>query len=421
MQKPDGSFIEKTSRGFENIQGEDIGTCLFDADGDHDLDLYVCEGGNEDVEASTNLIDKLYINDGHANFTLSSQILPTFHFESTSCVRAADIDQDGDQDLFVGVRVKPLYYGVPVNGYILINDGKGNFTDQTNTWAASLTNIGMITDVQWADLNNDKKVDLVVCGEYLPVKVFLNNGKSLVPADHAAANGWWSSLFATDLDQDGDIDLIAGNHGLNSRFKAYPDQPIRLYINDFDQNGTVEQVLTSFREGREYPFVLKHDLISQIPSLKKKFLKYSSFAGQTIQGIFSDKQMQNTIIDTASWLQSSVLLNDGKGYFKTEALPVEAQFSPVYAVYADDFDHDGKPEIILGGNQYRTKPETGRYDASWGLVLNRKKDQWTAMTSSESGIQIRGEIRDIKPIKIKGKKCLLIARNNDTPLIYSYK
>jgi hypothetical protein len=212
-----------------------------------------------------------------------------------------------------------------------------------------------------------------------------------------------------------------GNHGLNSRFKVQPGHPLKMYVNDFDQNGTVEQILTTYREGRDYPFALKHDLISQMPILKKKYLHYKTFAGKDIFDYFPKDKQTNTLIDSISTLETSIFLNDGKGRFTLKTLPVEAQFSPVYAIFSDDFNGDGLKDLILGGNLYRTRPEIGRYDASYGLVLVQEKDgSFKTMSAEKSGIRIRGEIRDIQPIVLGGKKSLIIARNNDSPLIYSY-
>ena len=424
IQQKDGSFKMSVPDAFKgNRENEDMGMAWIDVDGDHDLDLYVCSGGSEDPEASSNLMDRLYINNsagGNINFTLSPQVLPTFKFESTSCVRPCDIDGDGDMDLFVGMRYKPFYYGLPVNGYMLIND-KSNFTNQTSTIAPQLTGCGMITDATWADVNNDHLPDLILCGEYMPIKIFINKGGKFIQENVVSSKGWWNTLAAVDLDGDGDIDIVGGNHGLNSRFKASPTQPIKLYVNDFDQNGTVEQILTSYRENKEFPFALKHDLIAQMPAMKKKYLKYASFAGQTIQDYFPPNIINASVIDSVDFLQTAVFYNDGTGHFTPGTLPIEAQFSPVYAVYCDDFNHDGKLDILLGGNQYRTKPETGRYDASYGQVLLQHENHlFEALSIAQSGIKIIGEVRDIKPIQIKGKKYMVVARNNSTPLIYSY-
>jgi len=422
MQTVHGTMVLVTQPSFEaNRQSEDMGSALADFDGDGDLDIYVCSGGSEDAEASSNLMDRLYLNGDRGHFRLSTQTLPTFKFESTSCTRSCDFDRDGDMDLFVGVRAKPFYYGVPVNGYLLINDSMGQFTDQTKALAPGLSELGMITDARWADVDGDAQLDLIVCGEFMPIRIFKNSNGHLSPLGQAGTNGWWHCVLDVDLDGDGDMDLVAGNLGLNSRFKVLPNHPIKMYVNDFDQNGTVEQILTTYREGHDYSFTLKHDLLSQMPILKKKYLRYASFAGKDIYDYFPKDKQKNTLIDSISTLETSVYINDGKGQFTLKRLPVEAQFSPVYAIYSDDFNGDGKKDIILGGNLYRTKPEIGRYDASYGLVLTQQNDgSFKPLSSIESGILIHGEIRDIQPIKLGSKKTLIIARNNDSPIFYSY-
>ncbi|HNR08347.1 MAG TPA: VCBS repeat-containing protein [Saprospiraceae bacterium] len=423
LQQRDGSFSHTNQPAMEGHRAsEDTGSGLFDADGDGDLDLYVCSGGSEYSEASSDLMDRLYLNDGKGQFTWTRQPLPTFRFESSSCVRPCDVDGDGDEDLFVGIRAKPFNYGLPVNGYLLINDGKGSYTDETKTRAPRLLQLGMITDARWADLDGDSVKELIVCGEYMPLQIFKNTGGQWALVQAAGPTGWWRCLLDVDIDGDGDMDLVAGNHGLNSRFKTQPGHPLKMYVNDFDQNGTVEQIITTFREGRDYPFTLKHDLLAQMPVLKKKYLHYSDFAGKTLDDFFSPAQRANTWVDSVTTLETTLFINDGKGRFSSKALPVEAQFSPVYALFSDDFNGDGKKDLILGGNLYRTKPETGRYDASYGLVLTQTENQeFRALPATESGICIRGEIRDIQAIRIQGKKALIIARNHDRPLFYTYR
>jgi len=422
MQTLGGTLVHVTQPAFEGSrESEDMGSALADFDGDGDLDLYVCSGGSEDAEASSNLMDRLYLNGDRGHFKSSGQTLPTFKFESTSCVRASDFDQDGDIDLFVGVRAKPFYYGVPANGYLLVNDGKGQFTEQTKVLAPGLIELGMITDARWSDIDGDAQPDLIVCGEFMPIRIFKNSNGQLTPLSQAGSNGWWHCILDVDLDGDGDMDLVGGNLGLNNRFKVQPGHPLKMYVNDFDQNGTVEQILTTYREGRDYPFALKHDLISQMPILKKKYLHYKTFAGKDLFDYFPKDKQTNTLIDSISTLETSIYINNGKGQFTLKSLPIEAQFSPVYAIYSDDFNGDGLKDLILGGNLYRTKPEIGRYDASYGLVLTQQKDgSFKAWSAKASGIKIRGEIRDIQPIVLGGKKSLIIARNNDSPLIYSY-
>ncbi|MEX2234468.1 MAG: VCBS repeat-containing protein, partial [Cyclobacteriaceae bacterium] len=272
IQTENGIFKRSNERLFENDKtSEDMGSVFFDADNDGDQDLYVCSGGNEFSPSSTALIDRLYFNDGRGDYTRSSQILPSSTtFESTSTAKAADYDGDGDQDLFVGVRMRSFLYGLPMKGYVLNNDGKGNFSDVTNVIAPQLHEAGMITDAVWADIDVDGDQDLLVVGEYMPVKVFVNtDGKfsdQTGRAGFAKSNGWWNRIEAADLDQDGDIDFVLGNHGVNSKFKASFEKPVCMYVNDFDQNGAIEHLICTFNGEKSYSLILRHDLVSQIPS-----------------------------------------------------------------------------------------------------------------------------------------------------------
>jgi len=396
---------------------EDTDALFFDADGDKDMDLYVCSGGNEFSPNSTALINRLYFNDGKGNFTKSPQVLPSYIFESTSCVRAADFDGDNDLDLFVGVRLIPFRYGVPCKGYVLINDGKGNFSDVTSKVAPGLIDVGMITDAAWFDYDKDNKPDLVIAGEYMPVRIFHNENNVLkeVSADAGLqnTNGWWNRLVITDINHDGYADIIAGNHGLNSRFIASPEKPVNMYIGDFSGNGTMQQVTTCYFKDSSYPIHLRHDLVSVLPYLKKKYLKYDSYKNETISDIFSGDQLSKAIKLSAYTMNTTVFINNTKGKFISKPLPVEAQFSPVYAIAADDYDNDGNIDILLGGNLFQAKPEVGIYDASYGLMLRGDgKGNFSALTPQQSGINIRGAIRDIVPVMAGRKKLMLIGENN---------
>lgn len=402
---------------------EDMGSVFFDADKDNDLDLYVCSGGNEFSSSSAALLDRLYFNDGNGNFTKSSQALPVKSFESTSTVKVADYDGDGDLDLFVGVRLKPFSYGQPMNGYILNNDGKGRFSNVTTDVAPELGNIGMITDAAWADVDGDKDPDLTVVGEYMPVKVFVNMEGKLKDRTGLSglekSNGWWNRIEAADLDNDGDTDFVIGNHGLNSRFKARTEKPVCMYVKDFDENGTIEHLICTYYGERNYPMVLRHDLVSQIPSLKKKYLKYESFKNETLNEIFTPEQMEGALELKAFELRSSILINQGNGKFSLNPLPLEAQLSPVYGIEIFDFNNDGFPDIVTGGNLYSVKPEVGRYDASYALLLQGDgKGNFVSVPAAKSGIEAHGEVRDILTLKNGRDVMLVMSRNNDNVLLY---
>ncbi len=397
---------------------EDTDALFFDADNDGDADLYVCSGGNEFSPNSTALMNRLYTNDGKGRFTKSGQVLPSYIFESTSCVRAADYDGDGDMDLFVGVRLKSFSYGYPCKGYVLQNNGKGFFTDVTETVAPALKQAGMITDAQWLDYDNDKKPDLAVTGEYMPVRIFHNEGGKLTEVTEAAGlgktNGWWNRLIIADVNHDGYADMIAGNHGLNSRFKATAEKPVSMYVSDFDNNGSIEQIITCYNKDSAYPMVLRHDLVNVLPYLKKKYLKYENYKEQTITKMFTEEQLKKAVRLEAFMMQSSVLINNKNGTFSVQALPTAAQLSPMYGIAAEDFDGDGHVDIVMGGNFYESKPEVGIYDASYGTFMRGDgKGGFKAMSAQQSGINIRGAVRDMVTIKNGKKKRLLVAMNNE--------
>ena len=423
IQTKGGKFLKQNKNVFDkDKESEDIMSVFFDADNDGDMDLYVCSGSNEFSTSSIALADRLYINDGKGNFTKSPQILPTFTFESTSTVKPFDYDRDGDMDLFVGVRSHPFLYGVPMNGYILNNDGKGNFTNVTPLIAQGLQNIGMITGAVWSDVNTDGRMDLIVVGEYMPITIFINEAGKFIDRTEQfglnKTNGWWNTIESADLDGDGDIDFVLGNHGLNSRFRASEDKPVCMYVNDFDKNGTVEQIICTYNGDKSYPMVLRHDLMAQIPTLKKRYLKYESFKDQLITDIFTKEELSNAIRLNVYELSNSLLLNQGAKGFLLKHLPVEAQYSVTYAINIDDFDDDGNKDIILAGNLYNVKPEVGQYDAGYGTFLRGDgKGNFHVVPISKSGLVLDGEIRDLETITVAGKKYLLAARNNDSILI----
>lgn len=416
-----GLTPKKTDDFDKHRNSEDMESLFFDADNDGDLDLYVCSGGIEYSQYSTDFLDRLYVNDGSGNFKVSNQQLPVNgRFHSTSTVRAADIDGDGDQDLFVGERIVPLKYGTSCSGFLLQNDGQGNFKDVTGTRAPELKNIGMITDALFQDLDTDGDQDLIIVGEFMGVEILVNEkGYFSKKANNELANlkGWWNTIHASDLDNDGDMDFILGNHGLNSRFRASHENPITLYSKDFDGNGFLDPILT-FRsnDGKDYPYALRHNLIEQIKTLTKKFPDYQSFKNASISDIFSKDALKSADILQANTLASVIILNDGEFNFKVEQLPVAAQFSTTYAIATNDFDDDGDQDIVLGGNLYNVKPEVGRYDASYGVYLENLGDMKFKSHSNGRGFKLKGEIRDMV---IDGEE-LIVARNRDSLAVFKF-
>lgn len=405
-----------------NAASEDADCMFFDADNDNDLDLYVCSGSVEYSNFSPDYLDRLYLNDGKGNFSISNQKLPNPNsYNSTSTVTSTDIDGDGDQDLFVGERVIPSKYGEPGSGFLLINNGKGVFTNETQTLAPEFLNLGMITDAEFVDLDGDKDQDLIVVGEFMEITIFKNEKGRFKKENNSLPNlfGWWNTVHTTDIDGDGDLDIIIGNHGLNSRFKATAKNPIKLFVKDFDNNGRVDPIMTfTAQNGKDYPFALRHDLIDQIKSLKKIFPDYKSFQDATINDIFSPKQLENTAVLKVTTLETTLLINEGNFKFKKIILPYTAQLTPIYAINSGDFDQDGDIDIIMGGNLYNAKPEVGRYDASYGVFIENKGNLKFAATATNKGFIIDGEIRSIKTIPNTNK--IIVTRNNDSLVQFSF-
>ncbi len=418
-----GNSQQQTSvNSFEkNTSSEDTESLFFDADNDGDLDLYVCSGGIEYSIYSTELYDRLYFNDGRGNLELSEQRLPVDgSFHSTSAVASSDIDGDGDLDLFVGERFIPMQYGMPCSGFILKNDGSGQFTDMTQELAPDLIDLGMITDAVFEDLDMDGDSDLVVVGEFMGVAFFINqNGNFEKMETHPVSElkGWWNTLYPTDLNNDGKIDFVLGNHGLNSRFKASNNRPITLYSKDFDGNGFQDPILVfKSDDGKDYPFALRHSLIDQIKELKKLFPNYESFKNASIHEIFDEQQLAEARKLEINTLESIILMNKGNMDFEVKKLPIEAQFSTIYAILAHDFDQDGDEDLVLGGNLFNVKPEFGRNDALYGLFLENLGDFNFKARNQDSGFIVKGEIRDIKRVNDQ----ILISRNRDSLVTFTY-
>ncbi len=420
VQERPGVFSRRNIDVFDKDKdAEDTDCTFFDANGDGKPDLYVTSGGNEFSSISTALIDRLYINTGNSQFKKSQRIFPVqTSFESTSTVVSNDYDKDGDQDLFVGARLVPQLYGVPANGYILRNDGKGNFLDVTATIAPELLKLGMITDAKWIDANNDGNDDLLIVGEWMAIKMFVQeNGKFVdrsIQYGFDKTDGWYNVVETGDFNADGLVDFVVGNHGLNSRFKASSSEPVSMFINDFDQNGSIEHITTRFEHGVSYPLVLKQDLVAQLPYLRKKFLHFRDYKGKAVTDIFSKDQLKDADRLDVYTLETGVWINTGKGTFTKRSLPVQAQFFPVYALLVDDFTGDGILDILLGGNLFRAKPETGIYAGGYGLLLKGdQKGNFVSVSATESGLHVQGEIRKFVKLNSRGKTYVLVGKNND--------
>ncbi len=417
LQTGHGSFAPAPQSVFEeDAISEDVDCEWLDMDGDGDQDLFVASGGSELPGSSSALVDRLYLNDGTGALSRGASLigLRPRGFAPTSTVCSRDFDSDGDLDLFLGGRLQPFAYGLPISSQLLLNDGTGAFTDATARLAPSLESIGLVTDAACADFDGDNHPDLLLSGEWMPLTVLKNNQGAFVPVDAGLENtaGWWQSILAMDLDADGDLDFIAGNHGMNSRFRS----PVDMWVGDFDRNGSIEQIFARTINGLQRPWHLRHDLVAQIPHLVRKFPTYASYAEATIQDIFTEAERSQTTHLHVNELRSMVGINDGTGNFTLRPAPWEMQLSPVYGMAA--LPAVNGQIVLSGGNLYEVKPEAGRYDASYGtafLVPSMEPMDWHA-----SGFFVEGQVRQILTIEVNGKTHVLVARNNDTLRIFTY-
>jgi len=427
--QPSAIFVQQKNGTFKtaDIQllsrerfADDVDAAFFDADGDEDQDLYIVRGGNEMATGDLLLTDLLLLN--NSNGTFSKGKLP-FVSHNGSCVRPCDFDNDGDIDLFIGSRSVPGGYGLAPYQFMLENDGKGHFRDVTDIRMAGLKNIGMVTDAIWTDYDRDGDNDLVIAGEWMKICIIKNEKGNFTDVTNLSGlqetSGWWNCIEAGDIDNDGDIDLIAGNLGLNSTLKASVREPVEMFLNDFDNNGSVDQIICSFEKGISYPVASFDELADQIAGLDKKYPTYASFGGRTVIEIFGKEAIGKSIIQKAELFESCIFLNNGDGAFEIKKLPVWAQFSPVRDILIQDINSDSIPDIVLAGNNYLTRPSLGRLDASYGWFLQGKgKGEFSTIMPVESGLKIEGDARKVLPIRISGKQYIITAVNDGSLQIF---
>ena len=409
IQQKNGSFVKSTQLFKEDENFEDVDAQFADLNNDGNVDLVIASGGNEFYGNDKHLNTRIFINDGKGNFTQLSN--PISNYINAALIRVEDFNKDGWNDIFIAEKTIPFQYGMPASGYFLINNKQNKWIDQTAEIAPMFTKIGMITDVQFIDLNKDHEKDIVVCYEWGPIDIFFKQNNTYKKQKLTDKQGWWNFIKPIDLNNTGNIDFIGGNTGLNTRFNPTPQEPIHLYVNDFDNNGQIEAVLTYFVDHKEITFASKDELQKQLPIIKKKFLYAETFANANLQDILGQEKLSAAKKYTADYFSNSIFINDGKNNFKTVALPWQAQITPYKDALPIDINSDGLMDILCVGNFYNNNIQMGRFDADYGTILINKGN-YIFEPSPINGLFLQGQIRLIKPIIIKGKKAYILGKNN---------
>ncbi len=420
IQNINGTFTRTGAGLFEKDQrSEDVVAVFFDADGDGYLDLFVGSGGSEFGYNDFAYRDRLYLNDGKGNFTKKEGWLAKTDIRVPAAfIIPHDFDNDGFTDLILGTRHLPFFYGKPASVFFLKNDGKGNFEDVSGSVAPQLQDAGLFTDGALIDIENDGSPELLIAGEWMGLRAFRFGSGGLTEITDALGlsgfTGLWESISIGDFDGDGFTDFIVGNHGLNSRYRASPENPMRMYVHDFDQNGSLEQIICYVDNGKAYPMVLLHELAKQIPSIKKKFPNYESYTNADMEAIFGREVLDQALVLEARHLDTKIFYNKGGKKFVEGALPTEAQLTKVFSSFVHDSNEDGNMDIILGGNQTRIKPQMGGMNASFGVYLkgleNRK---FEVEKAAQTGLFVRGEVRDIVKMGIGQDTYIIFVMNNE--------
>lgn len=421
IQNKKGGFDKKTIPDFSLFQGfEETAALFFDADGDGDLDLWVGSGGNTVGPNSRELQFRLYLNDGKGNFKLDPNAFPN-NTANTSLAYAYDFDGDGDQDLFIGSRSTPQEYGIDPKSHIYINNGKGHFTEMDTSRMGGLSYIGMVRDAQWVSITGSKKKELVVVGDWMSPRIFQykNNRFVELKTNLSDLMGFWGCIIPLDFNQDGKIDLALGNIGENFYLKPDKNHPVKIWINDFNQNSSLDKILTYTLNGKDYPVILKNDLESRLPFIKKQNLLHEDYAKKSIQDLIPESLLRTAKVKYFNFPSSILAINEGNGQFRVQKMPVAVQLSSMQTGISLDLNQDGYPDVIMGGNDFNLAPQFGRLDASLGEVLiNDTHGNFISLDPFQSGIMERGQVKNIQKFTSKNKTQILWLQNEEFPSLY---
>jgi hypothetical protein len=377
-----------------------VAAVFLDYNRDGFLDLYVASGGYGSFGPDdAALQDRLYVNDGRGNFTRAENALPRMR-TSTGAVASSDINRDGWPDLFVGGYVVPGRYPEPPRSYVLLNDGRGRFEERTAEVGPDLEYVGMVTDAEWHDLNRDGREELIVVGQWMPIRIFENSdGRLRDRTEQYFAQpygGLWNTVLVEDLNRDGIADLVAGNLGLNSQIKASADLPAELYYADFDDNGSVDPILSFYIQGTSYPYVTLDELHEQMPRVASQFSSYAAYAAAETRHLLRVVGLEKARKLDATLLETSLFMGTVAGRFERKVLPIETQLSPVFTITTLDYDRDGHTDIVLGGNINDGRIRLGKYDASYGVLLRGLPNTaFEYVPQYESGLNLRGDARSV--------------------------
>ncbi len=420
LQNAAGGFIKKEIAAFKQFTGFVDGAVLFfDCDKDGDNDLLLCSGGNTVLPLGRELQHRLYINNGKGDFTISTAAFPS-NKDNISVAVPNDFDGDGDVDLFIGARCVTGAYGVTPQSHIYINNGKGFFTDMDAAKCGDAITAGMVTGAVWADVTGDAKEELIIAGEWMAPQIFTysNNSFTTVKTNLSNMYGWWQTVAAADVNGDGKKDLLLGNLGENFNLNPSVKAPVKLFLNDFDNNGRADKIVTHTIDGKDKPVFMKEELESQLPMLKKQNLRHADYAVKSVQELFEKKQIESAVVKQVNYMSSCVAINKGDGNFQIQNLPFQAQLSSVKVIVTTDVNADDKTDLILGGNEFGFLPQLARLDANGVLVLvNDGNGNFKVLHESESGIAITGQVRDMIAIKQKVKPVFLVLQNNEWPIL----